>query len=268
MKKILKIFLLFLRIIIVKDIMKKKNKIVISGGNGELAKEILKNNTDFKIYAPNKSELNILQKNSLKKYIENVSPEFFIHAAAFTRPMRKHNESPDKSIQTNIIGTSNVVMECMKKNIKLIYISTDYVYPGITGNYKEIDPLLPFEGKKDGINKYGWSKLGGECAVQIYDNSLIVRLCMSKKPFPHAQAPNDVFKSYIYSDEAAKIILKILHMKGVINVGGKTQSIFSFAYEENPNIKEINRNTIQDVLIAPNTSMNISKLKNFLKKLR
>ena len=57
-------------------------------------------------------------------------------------------------------------------------------------------------------------------------------------------------------------------MKGVINVGGKTQSIFSFAYEENPNIKEINRNTIQDVLIAPNTSMNISKLKNFLKKLR
>ena len=49
---------------------------------------------------------------------------------------------------------------------RLIYMSTDYVYPGTTGNYKEEDPLLP-------INDYAWTKLGGECAVQLYNNSLI-----------------------------------------------------------------------------------------------
>ena len=178
--------------------------------------------------------------------------------------MRLHNLLPNKSIETNIIGTSNVVIECMKKNIKLIYISTDYVYPGLDGNYDENSPLSPYEGNKDGIYKYGWSKLGGECAVKIYDNSLIIRLCMSSKPFPHDKAPKDVIKSYIYSDDAANIILKILHKKGVINVGGNAKSIYDFAKEKNPNIKEITRNSINDVKIAPNTSMNISKLKKIL----
>ena len=47
------------------------------------------------------------------------------------------------------------------------------VYPGLKGNYNEEDALNPFIGNRDGINKYAWSKLGGECAVRIYDNSLI-----------------------------------------------------------------------------------------------
>ena len=62
-----------------------------------------------------------------------------------------------------------------KKNIKLIYFSTNYVYPGKRGNYKEEDPLLP-------VNNYAWSKLGGEAAVQMYSNSLILRVSMTEKP--------------------------------------------------------------------------------------
>ena len=53
--------------------------------------------------------------------------------------------------------------------IKLIYFSTLYVYPGKTGNYKESDSLFP-------TNHYSWSKLGGECAVQMHKNSLILRV--------------------------------------------------------------------------------------------
>jgi dTDP-4-dehydrorhamnose reductase len=74
--------------------------------------------------------------------------------------MVKHIESPDASIKNNIIGTSNVVLACIEYNIKLIYISTDYVYPCTEGNYSEEDPLLP-------VNEYAWSKLGGECAVKF-----------------------------------------------------------------------------------------------------
>ena len=46
-------------------------------------------------------------------------------------------ESPIETLQTNIIGTANISALCIKHDIKLIYISTDYVYPGIKGNYKE-----------------------------------------------------------------------------------------------------------------------------------
>jgi len=245
--------------------MMKNRKIIISGGDGGLAKEVIRANKFFDILAPSKSLLNIIDRENLSQYLEENKPDIFLHAAAFTRPMHSHAVFPEKSIETNILGTSNVVLECMKKNIKLIYISTDYVYPGINGDYNEDDALRPFEGNNDGYTKYGWSKLGGECAVKIYDNSLIIRLCMSNKPFPHDQAPNDVIKSYINSDEAAKIILKILDQFGVINLGGISQSIYDFASGENPNIKEISKKSIKDVLIAPNTSMDITKLKKILK---
>ena len=47
----------------------------------------------------------------------------------------------EKSINLNIIGTSNITVACKKLNIKLIYFSTSYVYPGTKGNYKETDPI-------------------------------------------------------------------------------------------------------------------------------
>ena len=101
-----------------------------------------------------------------------------IHSAALSRPMSIHDKNIEESISTNIIGTSNIVKICSQEKIKLIYFSTNYVYPGIKGNYKEDDPILP-------INKYAISKFGGECAVQMYDNSLILRICMTEKPFVH-----------------------------------------------------------------------------------
>ena len=58
------------------------------------------------------------------------------------------------------------------------YFSTGYVYQGIKGNYSETDPVKPF-------NNYGLSKLAGECAVSMYKNSLILRICMTEKPFIH-----------------------------------------------------------------------------------
>ncbi len=74
--------------------------------------------------------------------------------AGLSRPMKVHEKNIIKSIDLNIIGTTNVTKVCSKLGIKLIYFSTNYVYPGTKGNYKETDPLLP-------VNNYAWSKLGG-----------------------------------------------------------------------------------------------------------
>ena len=152
----------------------------------------------------------------------------------------------------------------MKHNIKLVYISTDYVYPGTDGDYNEDDALSPFIGNSDGVTKYGWSKLGGECAVRMYDNSLILRTCICDYPFPHRQALTDVKKSLMYNFEAARIILKLLNEKGVINLGGDSQSVYDFASKKNTRIKKITRQDVKDVCIAPDTSMNTSKLKEIL----
>ena len=229
-------------------------RILISGGNGEFAKELQRHNTKYKIVAPSKKEMDITKIEDIDYFIYSNKPDYFIHAGALTRPMVIHESEPNKSIITNIIGTSNVVLTCMKYKVKLIYLSTDYVYPGIDGNYNEDDYLKPF-------TNYGWSKLGGECAVRLYDNYLILRMAMNKKPFPHPKALVDMKKSLMYIDDASKVVLKLLDEKGTINIGGKSQSVYDFVKESNPNVGKIYLNDINDVNMAKDCSMNTTKMK-------
>ncbi len=172
--------------------------------------------------------------------------------------MNQHEKNIIKSINLNIIGTANLVTICTELKIKLIYFSTSYVYPGKKGNYKESDPVLPW-------NNYAWSKLGGECAVQMYKNSLILRVCMTEKPFVHKKAFANVKLNFIYHEELAKILVKILNKKGIVNLGGKTKSVYNFAKVYNPKIKKIFVKKKTSKGFPLNPSMNLSKLKEIIK---
>ena len=160
--------------------MLNKKKIVVTGGKGRFG-SVLKRHVGRNYFFPKKSELNILKINSIIRYLKKIKPKYLIHLAGLSRPLMLHEKNLEKSISLNIIGTSNIVIACKKLNIKLIYFSSSYVYPGTKGNYKETDALLP-------INNYAWSKLGAESAVHMYKNSLILRVSMTEKPFVHKKA--------------------------------------------------------------------------------
>ena len=232
-----------------------KKKIVITGGTGRFGRLLKKFKTSHRLYFPNKKELNILNIKKTDKYIKKIKPQILIHLAGLSRPMKIHEEDIVRSIDLNIIGTANMVKICKENNTKLIYFSTNYVYPGTRGNYSEQDPVLP-------VNNYAWSKLGGEASVQLYKNSLILRVCMTEKPFVHKKAFINVKTNFAYHEEIIPILFKALDKKGIINVGGKTQSIFNFAKKENPKIKKIFLNKKKSI-IPINSSMNLSKLKKF-----
>ena len=232
----------------------KYKKIVVTGGNGRFAKILKDTNPGKNYYFPTKKKLNILKIRSIEKYLKKIKPKILIHCAGLSRPMNIHDKFINKSIDLNIIGTCNIVKICKKLKIKIIYFSTGYVYPGIKGNYKETDSLNP-------INKYAWSKLGGECAVKLYDNSLILRLIMCEKPFVHKYAFSDIKTNFIFHDQIAKIIPKILNKKGILNIGGKIQTVYDFAKRYKKNI----RKTSGKKHFPPNPSMNILKLKKILK---
>ena len=240
------------------------DKVVITGGDGNLACELKRTAFDKDVIAPNKYEMDITNTDSISSFLDKFTPDYLIHAGAFTKPMSKHQRFPEKSIEVNIMGTANVVLNCLKRNIKLIYISTDYVYPGLEGDYSEDDYLSPFSEVNDGISKYGWSKLGGECAVRIMEKSLIIRACICEYPFPHPKAITDVKKSLIYIKDAAPIIWKLIDQIGIINLGGIAQSVYDFAKLDNKEVLPIKNSEILDVKLAPNTTMDISKLKKIL----
>ena len=229
-------------------------KIVITGGDGRFAKVLKKDNKKLNILYPGKKELNILDLNSIKKFLKKNRPQYLIHAAALSRPMNIHDKQISTSINLNIIGTANIVKVCSDLKIKLIYFSTGYVYEGRVGNYKETDAVLPF-------NNYAWSKLGGECAVAMYKNSLILRITMCEKPFIHEFAFHDIKTNFIFHEEVVKIIPKILDKTGILNVGGKTQSIYLFAKKTNKNVKKKSGKK----LFPKNLSMNVGKLNKIMK---
>ena len=230
-------------------------KIIVTGGEGRFAQELKKIKSNNKFIFKNKNQLNILSIKSIKKNLNKYKPNILLHLAGLSRPMSIHDKMINRSIDLNIIGTSNLVKVCNEKKIKLIYFSTSYVYPGEKGNYKEKDPVLPW-------NNYGWSKLGAESAVQMYKNSLIVRACMTEKPFTHKFAFDDVKTNFIFHEEFAEIFLKIINLKGVINIGGKTQTIYNFARKYNKGVKKIQSKGA----LPRNMYMNLKKLKKLLKK--
>ena len=229
----------------------KKYNIVVTGGEGRFASVFKNEKVNFKVIYPTKKELNILNINSIQSFIRKTKPKYLIHLAGFSRPMKLHDKEILKSINLNIIGTSNVTKVCIKFNVKLIYFSTNFVYPGKKGNYKETDPVLPF-------NNYAWSKLGGECAVQMYKNSLILRVSMTEYPFIHKKAFCDVKNNFLFHKEVAKILPKVLNKKGVINIGGKTNTVYNFAKKYNKKIKKI----YSRGEFPKRMDMNLSKIKN------
>lgn len=236
--------------------MKKNRLIVVTGGSGRFGK-ILKNK-NFKNYIfPSKSELDITSIKSIDKYFKNKKISTVIHLAGLSRPMGIHEKIPEKSILLNIVGTSNLVIICKKYNIKIIYFSTSYVYPGISGNYKEGHALLPF-------NNYSWSKLGGECAVHMYKNSLILRVCMTERPFIHKKAFSDVKLNFIFHDEIALMLKKVLNKKGILNIGGPTKTVYQFAKKYNPKVKKISIKKLKNIKFPKNSSMDLTRLKKIL----
>jgi len=228
-------------------------KVIVTGSDGRFGKILQKLNSKF-IYR-NKKQLDILKSNSIKKNLKKFKPTHILHLAGLSRPMKIHDQDIRKSIDLNIIGTCNLVKEASKLGTKIIYLSTSYVYPGTKGNYSESDPVKPW-------NNYSWSKLGGECAVQMYKNSLIVRLCMTEKPFVHKKAYVNVKTNFIYQEDAAQIIINILNKKGVINVGGPSQTVYEFAKKNNLKIKKI----FSKGEFPKRIDMNLKKLKKMIKK--
>mgnify|MGYP001230101162 CR=1 FL=1 len=234
--------------------MKKKiNKIVVSGGSGRFAKVLQKTVKSKNYYFPSKTRMNILNLKSLERYLKLIKPKFFLHVAALSRPMSIHDKDISQSIEKNIIGTANITKICSELKIKLIYMSTCYVYPGRKGNYHENSPLLP-------INNYAWSKLGGESAVHLYKNSLILRASMTEKPFVHKSAFSDFKTNFIFHEDILPKIMKLINFKGVINIGGKSQSVYNFAKRYNRKIKKISAKKILGKNAPINIGMNIKKL--------
>jgi len=232
-----------------------KKSIIVTGGDGTFTKILKLKNKKLNLKFLSKKELNILNTKSIENCLIKYKPQILIHTAGLSRPMEQHDINITKSIDLNIIGTANIVKSCKKFNVKVIYFSTVYVYDGKKGNFRETDPVKP-------INNYALSKMGGECSVLMYKNSLVLRIQMTEKPFLYNKAFSDLYTNFMFHEELVPILPKIINEYGVINIGGKKRSVYEFAKIHNKNVKKIRNN----IKLPPNQTMNLDKLKKIIKK--
>ena len=107
--------------------MRKKKKILVTGGSGRFGRILKKLN--YKNYVfPSKKQLDITNIKSIERSIKEIKPKLIIHLAGLSRPLSAHERNPINSINLNIVGTSNLVMVAKKYNIKFVYFSSNYVY--------------------------------------------------------------------------------------------------------------------------------------------
>ena len=150
-----------------------------------------------------------------------------------------------------------------KKDIKLVFISSDAVYASVKGNYKETDKTNPY-------NFYGLTKLKGEKIVKKLKNYIIIRTrFFDKRKIPFKYSAINIYTSSLEVNKLVKYISILIKKKfqGTINVGGPKISDYKQYKKYKKSLDPCDKSKILNELnfkIATNASLNISKLKKFL----
>jgi len=225
-----------------KTSMKNKTKyfILLTGGSGNLGSEVIKSKKFKNLVYPSKKKLNITKFLEVKNFLLNNNITTIIHCAALAR-MRNCENFKKKAFLINVGGTRNLVKTIIRNKLKIrfIYISSDAVYAGQTGNYSEKSKIKP-------INYYGLTKYFAEREVKKLKNYVIIRTrFFNKKKIKFKSSAIDSFSSTLEVSRLIKYIkFLVLHNYiGVLNIGSNRISDYD-AYKKYKKIKPCFRKTI------------------------
>ncbi len=230
-----------------------KKKILITGVSGLLGSNLayafasdydvigLYKNFSLKLKGIKSESVDILHASSLVKVMASFKPDVVVHCAALAN-IDECERNPVLAKQLNVEGTANVLQALEGSDVKLIHISTDAVFDGLKGRYKEGDATNP-------ANQYGITKLEAEQIVSKYKNLLIVRtafwgwnaqpkLCFAEFVIQELsqgkkiQGFTDIFTTFLYTFVLARLIDTAIRkdLKGVYHFASSTAfSKYAFA---------------------------------------
>ncbi|MCK4664607.1 MAG: SDR family oxidoreductase [Bacteroidales bacterium] len=223
---------------------KQKKRVLVTGTSGMLGKDIFFElvNNDYIVFGVDLKNNPILpeqfqkigdltEKNFTLSVLEKIKPDIIIHCAAVVNLETCQNNK--LLAHTVHVDVTNWLAQFKPNDTKLIYISTDSVFDGEKGNYKETDKPHP-------LNYYAISKLDGEQMAKLNPNHIIIRTNIFgfdnplrgslsewaiknfQKNTP-IQGFTDVIFNAIYTKHLAKIILSLVKsdFRGLINVASK-----------------------------------------------
>ncbi|HWR39058.1 MAG TPA: dTDP-4-dehydrorhamnose reductase [Patescibacteria group bacterium] len=146
-------------------------KVLVTGGKGQLGRAFAQIGAEYRHQWEyyDIEEMDITRAKDVFAAVEQLKPDAVIHGAAYTQ-VDKAETDIDGAYRVNVIGTQNIAAACLKFNVKMVYVSTDYVFDGMKQQpYTEFDPVNP-------LSVYGKTKLEGErLAARICPRLFIAR---------------------------------------------------------------------------------------------
>jgi dTDP-4-dehydrorhamnose reductase len=265
-------------------------KILISGSGGLLGPYLANSGQVFgEIYGLGRNSgiinCDLTDPTATQEAVSKLSPDITIHAAALTSVDRCETK-PDEAKNQNVQATRNLV-QALPSGSRLIYISTDQVYPDTIGPHKE--------GSEQPVNEYGRSKLAGETEALLHDNAIALRTNMFGPSITDGRrslsdffvgnltegVPTTFFRDILFTplhmDTLAEIIWKLAFMDctGVFNLGsreGLTKAEFglSVAVQMKIHLKGVSIDSSTSLLgrakRASDLRMDVSRIENLLKQ--
>jgi dTDP-4-dehydrorhamnose reductase len=206
--------------------------ILMTGGSGRLGTELQLHLPG--LMCPDEVELDITSPASIDAGIAKYQPAWILHAAAYTNV---GGAETDRATcwKINVDGTRNVVAAAMKHGLGLIHISTDYVFDGKTGGYREDDPVGP------AFNYYALTKLVAEAVVRMHEQHVVIRTSFRDREWPYPKAFTDVFTGQDYVDIIGpQIAMAIAHADEItdntLHIVTERKSAFDLAQRRRPDV--------------------------------
>ena len=233
-----------------------KNRVLVLG-DGLLAKEIIKQSS-WNYISRKKDNFDISDIESYYNLFLNiyhgviVSNKYDVILNCIANTDTYSNDK-SKHWDVNYKFTSDLIEFCNKFNIKLVHISTDYVYSGSVDNATEND--VPVHCG----NWYGYTKLLSDGLVQLQSKDYLLIRCTHKpNPFPYDSAWDDQFGNFDYVDCISEKIIKSikLGLNGVYNIGTELKSMYELASKTRNDVKPMK----SPDSTPKNVSMSIDKL--------
>lgn len=196
-------------------------KVLVTGVKGQLGYDVVNELTKRGIEAigVDIEEMDITDADSVRKVITNTTPDAVIHCAAYTA-VDAAEDQVEICRKVNADGTRNIAEVCKGLDIKMVYISTDYVFDG-----KGERPWEP-DDERHPLNVYGQTKYEGELAVQeTLEKYFIVRIAwvfgVNGKNFiktmlklaethDHLTVVNDQYGSPTYTYDLARLLVDMV----------------------------------------------------------
>ena len=149
-----------------------KLKVLVTGVGGQLGYDVCKvlNARHIENKGVDLADFDITDVQATRNYIVSYQPDAVIHCSAWTA-VDKAEDELDAVRAVNTEGPRNIAATCKEIGAKMLYLSTDYVFPGTGDQFYEPDD------QTGPLGAYGETKLGGELAVkELLDRYFIVRI--------------------------------------------------------------------------------------------